>query len=558
MKALLLSVALLANRPESQQTCPAVYPDPAYGFSVGSSCDGCIAGQPVTFTVGPPTNICPYQYGCPQRYTVQACDTLTWDFGDGTPQATITGSPTVSHTYAARGGYHASVVITNSAAPTNRPKKFDVVVGSNPPTVLNVNVPVAYENDPALVITLTRTGDLSAPTNLTYDLVPRESYTPRLTAASGTVAFVAGESQKTLSFPLSANDSVFTGVSKYDFEVTCSDGTLITGLQPSAYTPFDRQGSFVILDDEPRPHLRLDDVAVVEGTGVGPTTALVTATLDAPLGYSFGVTISSANETALWKEDFINQETSVAFSPGQTVATGVFQIVADADPEPDETFRIFFSAYDNPNNPIFEREARVTILNDDVGFGQRELRLFVGESATLPIDIGNPLRFNDTLRFTPADPAILTAVPTIAVGSPTGEVKITGLRGGDTTLVGTVTMSNGRVATGQLHVLVFQPSILVSTPDAVRLHTGEETVLHVSFFPAQPQSQPVIVNSLSDGIVSVLTPLVDAPAGGESVIKLRAIGVGNTTLIVWSPGQQKSTIVPVEVIPAAGRRRAAR
>lgn len=176
---------------------------------------------------------------------------------------------------------------------------------------------------------------------------------------------------------------------------------------------------------------------------------------------------------------------------------------------------------------------------------------------SFPIDIGNPLAAGDTLTVTTADPEVVTVTASVAIGSSTGEITLTGLRTGHTRLFAEVTRPAGP-ARGETDVTVFQPSALVASPEAVRLRVGEEATMRVSFSPAQGESTPITVQSSSTGIVQVVSNTVTAPAGGDAVVTLRGLAPGKASLNIVSLGQQHSTVVQVEVMSNPARRRSAR
>jgi PKD repeat protein len=542
---------------QAQPSCPTSAPSPA-GIAFTNSCEPCFAGQAVTFTLVPRTTPCDiHQWGCPPPYTVQACDTVVWNFGDNSGDLTVNGSPSASHTFAARGRYRVTARVTNSLAPQSNPATFDVVVGGNPPTFLAISAPAVISEGAAVALaTLTRSGDLSVPTLASYKIAAMRGHTTRIVGTAGQVSFAPGESQKTLSFPLINSDAAYTGPSAYLLEVGSEDGTLLQGL-PTSYIPYALAAIITTVDDDPRPHLRIADVTILEGTG-GVTRARFTATLDMPLGRRWDIPVFAAAHPA----DLVFNQTGsnvFEFSPTQTTATCEIAIRADAEPEPDEVFRMLFSNSWNQDGPSYERpEGTLTVVNDDIGFGTVPPRVTVGETASFPLDIGNPLAAGETLTVNAVDPSVFTVIPSVTVGSATGEIAITGLRGGHTSLVAEVIRPAGP-ARSTVNVTVFQPSILVASPDAVRLRAGEEGTLHVSFSPAQGEPSQVIVHSSSPGIVEVVSTLVTAPAGGDAVVTLRGLAPGKTSLLVFSLGQQHTTVVPVEVVPAGGgRRRAAR
>jgi len=544
---------------QAQPSCPTSAVDPG-GILLEKSCEPCLGGQPVTFTLVPKPNTCPHPYWCPTPYTVQPCDKVVWNFGDNSGETTVIGSPSVTHTYAARNGYRVSVTVTNSLSPASTPNTFELLVGGNPPTTLIIGAPPAVsEASPNLLVSLTRSGNLDVPTAATYEISQSGGFTPRINATAGQVAFAPGESQKTLSFPLINNDAAYTGPASYRLEVGSSDGTLLTGLQP-APSPFERAGFINTVDDEQQPHLRSDDVVIREGTGKAPTFARLTATLDAPLGrrYDVWTTVNEAGYGDLLPNQ--GAPPSFGFAPGQMMATTDIAIYADAEPEPDEKLVLTLPAIYgvDPYGPLYDRPSMtVTIVNDDIGFGQYELRTTVGETLIFPIDIGNPLAAAETLTVTAADPKVVSVTASVPIGASKGQVMLTGLLGAHTRVVAELMRPAGP-ARGEVDVTVFQPSILVASPEAVRLRAGEEATLRVSLSPAQGEATPIIVQSSSTGIVAVASTLVTAPAGGDAVVTLHGVAPGKATLNIFSLGQPHSIVVPVEVLPNSGRRRSAR
>src|SRR6185369_7740842 len=102
-----------------------------------------------------------------------------------------------------------------------------------------------------------------------------------------------------------------------------------------------------------------------------------------------------------------------------------------------------------PDFPIIERgSAAMTIVNDDIGFGLEKIWLNVGESVTLPVDLGNPLAAGAKLTFTPDLENVVALEPSLTVGSAKGTIKIDALRGGATILTAHVDAPN--VAAGTI------------------------------------------------------------------------------------------------------------
>lgn len=146
----------------AQTSCPTMKP---FGvWNVTNSCQTpatCAAGSPVSlFLTEQPAMLFPCQAGqpCPSSfYKLQACDTVTWHFGDGTPDETGTTSGMITHTYAASGVYSTTVTIANTLGSiqisgtvaigdddaTLTPAATQVTAGAGVSLTLDVRQPVA-------------------------------------------------------------------------------------------------------------------------------------------------------------------------------------------------------------------------------------------------------------------------------------------------------------------------------------------------------------------------------------------------------------------------------
>src|ERR1051325_10214044 len=136
----LLSAAAL----RAQSSCPTTAPQ---GF--GARLEACTADAPCldgNSALLPLTPIVPDCAAPPPGsppppsctiYRLQACDRLTWDFGDGTPP--MDGAMITSHTYATPGVYHLTVTITNALGTAQIGIIDAVTIASNPPTYVDVS-----------------------------------------------------------------------------------------------------------------------------------------------------------------------------------------------------------------------------------------------------------------------------------------------------------------------------------------------------------------------------------------------------------------------------------
>lgn len=561
MKRAAAVLAFVAATAHAQPSCPTKPPNP-FGVKLTVACDPCLAGQPVTIEAVPNNSPCllqPYDCLFLGPYAIQSCDTLAWNFGDGSPAATFAGNPSATHTFAAGGSYIVSVDVANSMGSVTRSLK--VLVGNSAPTTVTPDIPPVTEGSGSLVIQLNRTGNLAGTSDFDYVLTPLNFQFPhgngdwyRLDTARAAVHFASGEAQKTLSFPILRADSVWTGPTNFHFELTTKDATLIAGMQPDPYDAAHKLLAGAIADDDPRPHLQLKDLQIVEGD-LGSSFARVEAALDVPSGLPSLFQVNIPN----FGDDIQSvAQAQFAFAPGQLSALATIAIKADRAPEPDDVVTFGLLPGANPLlDPVLDRpSATLTILNDDIGFGSAAQWMNAGDSITVPLDLGTPLTTDAKLTIVPDTPSI-KVTPSIGVGETAGTLTIEALQGLDTQLNARLE-SPQRVSTGTLLVHVFQPAVLVSRPESIQLRVGEETAVRISFAPAQAVTAMVTAQSQSPGIVSVVNATVETPPGEEAVFKLRGLSPGKTSLIVYSPGQPASKLVPVEVLSALPRRRAAK
>ncbi len=128
---------------------------------------------------------------------------------------------------------------------------------------------------------------------------------------------------------------------------------------------FDR---LVVRTDDPAyatpalPTISVSDASVTEGDG-GQKTVEVTLTLSAEWDAPVTVAYATVAGTAQAGEDYLEQNGTVTFDPGETSRTLTFTVNGDDAVEPDETFTI--ELFDSENAVIADKAGLVTIVNDD-------------------------------------------------------------------------------------------------------------------------------------------------------------------------------------------------
>ena len=172
-------------------------------------------------------------------------------------------------------------------------------------------------------------------------------------AATGTVSFNPGETQKNITLTVKA-DVVDEALE--NFFVNLSN--------PVNATIIDGQAFCQIVDND-GPAISVNDISVVEGQS-GGTSANFTLSLSAPSPQSVGVRVSTANGTASSSNPFADYQALnrfVVIPAGSTTATFTVFVVGDHIIEPDETF--FVNLMQPQDATIADAQGLGTITNDD-------------------------------------------------------------------------------------------------------------------------------------------------------------------------------------------------
>ena len=214
------------------------------------------------------------------------------------------------------------------------------------------------EGTPTLTVTVNRTGDVSATTNVDFATSDGTATAGSdYTATSGTLTFAPGQLSKTFTVPI-INDNVFEG--NETFNVTLSNATsgVIVG-PPSSMV-------ITIQDNESTPSVQISsNLRVSEGNSGTkifniPVTLSSASTQTVSVSYA---TADSSHVSAIAGNDYVSNSGTLTFPPGTTSAQINVTVNGDTTVEPDETFLIKLS---NPVNvSLFTTQVTVTIANDD-------------------------------------------------------------------------------------------------------------------------------------------------------------------------------------------------
>ena len=172
------------------------------------------------------------------------------------------------------------------------------------------------------------------------------------TAHSGTLRFDIGDTSKTVTINITA-DSVFEREETFSLTINNPVNATITS----------NKSTIRILNDDIAPALSINpaEVNVTEGSSSYKEISL-NISLDKPVAIAASVNYSTQNGTAKAGTDYISQNGTVRFSPGQQNKTIRINITGDCYAERNETFSIVLS---NPVNALISRgTSTVTIIDD--------------------------------------------------------------------------------------------------------------------------------------------------------------------------------------------------
>lgn len=212
------------------------------------------------------------------------------------------------------------------------------------------------ENSPTVTLTLTRTGEVSAPASVDYATsdgtgVAGSDYV----ASNGTVSFAAGQFSRTFTIPL-VDDTLYEGSNK-TLNVTLSNatgGALLTSPSTAVVT---------ISDNEFKPSISGSfNANVLEGNS-GTTNLPFVLNLTNASFQTVTIDYSTGGGTASPTDDYVSTSGTVTFEPGSTSKTINVQVKGDTTDEPNETVTLNLT---NPTNASsWPGQLTGTITNDD-------------------------------------------------------------------------------------------------------------------------------------------------------------------------------------------------
>jgi CSLREA domain-containing protein len=246
-------------------------------------------------------------------------------------------------------------------------------------------------------ITVTRTGDLSGISTVTYTTSDGTAVAPGdYTATTGTLTFNPTEAAASFNIPI-VNDGIDE-----------ADETVILTLSAPAGASLGAPATatLTLTDDDPPPSISINDVTLAEGNA-GTTAFTFTLTLSSASGLPVSVDFATADNSALAASDYTAASGTRTFAPGITVQTVTVNVAGDLTTEPNETF---FVNLTNPVNATISDNQGLGTINNDDGIPSitiNDVTAAEGNAGTttftFTITLSNPSSSTVTVDFATAD-----------------------------------------------------------------------------------------------------------------------------------------------------------
>jgi hypothetical protein len=215
------------------------------------------------------------------------------------------------------------------------------------------------EGTPSIVITVSRFNGSAGEARVDYSTSDGSAIAGSdYTATSGTLIFPNGVTTQTFSVPI-LQDALDETTEVVGLHLTNAAGTGSLGV------PKDSQ--LLIIDDDPTPSLRINDVSVTEGDS-GTINAVFTVTLSTASSFTVTANFATADGSATAGSDYQPAMGQVILNSGEVTKTISVTVNGDTTPELNETFFVNLS---NPTSSFLADSQGIgTILSDDAPGGR--------------------------------------------------------------------------------------------------------------------------------------------------------------------------------------------
>jgi hypothetical protein len=215
---------------------------------------------------------------------------------------------------------------------------------------ISINSVTVNETDgiATLTVTLSQAGNLPVTVDFATVAVTATADVDYVTT-SGTLTFAVGELTKTITVSI-VNDDLMESTETFNVQLSNATNASIQ----------NGTGVVTILDDDSiLPNISISDVTVNEGDGV----ATLVVSLSQASTHTVTVDFVTFDLTALHGKDYVAQQGTLTFAPGETSKTITIEIINDALNEDTELFGVLLGNAQFGN--IVDDAGVVTILDDD-------------------------------------------------------------------------------------------------------------------------------------------------------------------------------------------------
>jgi len=220
------------------------------------------------------------------------------------------------------------------------------------------------ENGGTATVTVSRTGPTTSAFTVGYTMANGTAVSGSdYVLASGTLAFAAGETEKTFTVTILTDSNDEPNETVRLILRSPSPGATVGGVL--------NQATLKIIDDDASPTLSINNPTFVEGSFDSITYGNFTVTLTGATAQPVTVRYATYNGTAQHPGDYMFATGTLIFSPGETSKTIAVRLFYDSVFELDETFRVDLLG---PINATLARGSGIgTILADSETNGEPEI-----------------------------------------------------------------------------------------------------------------------------------------------------------------------------------------
>jgi Ca2+-binding RTX toxin-like protein len=287
--------------------------------------------------------------------------TLTFNPGDTTKTITVqvNGDTTVepNETFTVNLGTPTNATLSTASQSTATILNEDIA-GS--PGTLAFSSPTYTVNESGTQATITITRSNGTAGSVSVNIATATGGTATAgsdyTSLTQTLTFANGETSKTVNIPI-ANDTLDEANETVNLTLAnATGGATISGAS----------AVLTIIDNDPLPTLSISPATLSQNEGNSGTTAFTfTVSLNTASGQTVTVPYTINNGSATAGSDYIDNDGTLTFNPGDTTKTITVQVNGDTTVEANETFTVNLGTPTNATlGPVTQITA--TILNDDV------------------------------------------------------------------------------------------------------------------------------------------------------------------------------------------------